>query len=185
MHRMDGDDDAALPDGASGAAEGSVDWAEVRRAYELSGEAVASIQRRFALTPRELRKAREGGDWATRAAVAEPGALQGRKPVGHDAVELKLNRLVVIGTAMLEKRLAEEGLTEANARTLVELCRAEELRMRTTRQKTGKTRETKNHDADYDFRDDPAWLRAELNRRLDRLFGPEAMGGVSGDAAAG
>ena len=58
--------------------------------------------------------------------------------------------------------------------------------MRTTRQKTGKTRETKNHDADYDFRDDPAWLDAEIARRLDRRFGPGGVGrGLGGADAEG
>ena len=176
VHRMDGDDDAASRDEASPGAGDDVDWDEVRLAYELSGETVRSIEKRFGVGRYALAKRRRAEGWTARPPIAKPGLLPRRKPVGHDAVELKLNKLVVIGMAMLEKRLAEEGLTEANARTLVELCRAEELRMRTTRQKTGKTRETKNHDVDYDFRDDPAWLDAEISRRLDRRFGPRDGG---------
>ena len=118
--------------------------------------------------------------------MAEPGALQGWKPVGSEALDFRLNRLVAIGTSMLERKVADEGMTEANARTLKELCRAQETRMRSTRnEKAAKAREKKSTDDGYDFRDDPAWLRAEINRRLDRLFDPGAMAGVPGDAVAG
>jgi hypothetical protein len=147
-----------------------VDWAEVRRAYELTGEGVASIQRRFGLTPSQFRKHRVDGGWATRPAVAQPGPLQGTKPVGDETIEYRLNRLVTIGLAMLEKRVGEEGMTEANARTLTEIARAQEIRMRSKRnEKAAKAREKKNNDAGYDFRDDPEWLLAELTRRLDRI----------------
>ena len=47
-------------------------------------------------------------------------------------------------------------------------------------EKAAKARETKKHDAGYDFRDDPAWLDAEINRRLDRL---STAGGAGGDPA--
>jgi hypothetical protein len=147
----------------------------VRRAYELTGETTASIQRRFGLTAWQLRKRREDEEWMTRPAVAEPGPLQGYKPVGDDTIEYRLNRLVTIGLAMLEKRIGGEGMTEMDARTLTELARAQEIRMRAKRnEKAAKAREKKNHDAGYDFRDDPEWLLAEINRRLDRLSGRSA-----------
>lgn len=177
--------------GESCGAGGSIDWEEVRRAYELSGESVAEIQQRFGLTASQLTKRRVAEDWTPRPQIAKPGPLQGHKLVGIEALELRLNRLVAIGTAMLEKNLAENGMTEANARTLTELCRAEELRMRSTLKKTAKSRETKNNDAGYDFRDDPEWLDAELKRRLalliedrdancaDRQEGPEGAAGIS------
>ena len=117
----------------------AVDWAEVRRVYELSGETVASIIRRFGLSREALRRRRVGGGWATRPPAAEPGPLQGHKAVGSEAIELRLNKLVAIGVAMLEKRVAEEGMTEANARTLKELCRAEEVRMRSTTTEDGES----------------------------------------------
>ena len=110
--------------------------------------------------------------------VAIPRGPNGRKIVGIDLLELRLNKLVVTCMAMLDDKLKKEGLTLENARLVTEMCRAEELRMRTTRQKTGKTRETKNNDAAHDFRDDPVWLDAELNRRLARLTETrEAAGG--------
>jgi hypothetical protein len=184
MDDVDGGGDTS-PLGASGDAA-SLDWAEVRRAYELTGEAVTSIETRFGLTRYELTKRRRAEDWTTRPPVARRTGLPKPKATGSEAVALRLNRLLVIGIAMLEKRLAEEGLTDANARTLTELCRAEELRMRSTRQKTGKTREMKNHDDGYDFRDDPAWLDAEFKRRLDRRFGAERAGGdLRGDDGGG
>ena len=149
----------------------------MRRAYELSGESVASIQQRFGLTKHRLTKRRIAEAWTTRQPIAVPTSLPPRRQVGAEALELKLNKLLVTGIAMLAKRLAEEGLTDQNARTLTELCRAEEIRMRSTRTRTGKARETKKHDAGYDFRDDPAWLDAELRRRLERI---EARGKSAG-----
>ncbi len=165
----------------------AVDWEEVRRAYELSGEAVSAIRARFGLTASELRRVRVGEGWTTRPPVAKPGPLQGTKPVGSEALALRLSRLLAVGIAMLERRLADEGMTEGNARTLTELCRAEEIRMRSKRnEKAAKARETKKHDAGYDFRDDPAWLEAELNRRLDRLSQPSgSRGDREGDVAGG
>jgi len=123
--------------------------------YELSGDTVASIRARFGLSVHDLRQRRVAERWTARPQVARTGPLPmplRRLAVGSEAIEFRLNRLLILGIALLEKRLAEEGLTDANARTLTELCRAEESRMRTTRQKTGKTRETKNHDAGHDFR---------------------------------
>ena len=176
---------------AEGSAEGfpgaekSVDWEEVRRVYELSGERVGAIRERFGLTEYQFRRRRTLGGWTARPQVAEPGALQGCKPVGAEALDFRLNRLVAIGTSMLERKVADEGMTEANARTLKELCRAQETRMRSTRnEKAAKAREKKSTDDGHDFRDDPAWLRAEINRRLDRLFDPGAMGGASRNSTA-
>jgi hypothetical protein len=158
----------------------------VRRAYELGADSVAAIRKRFGLTPWQLRCARERGDWTTRPAAAKPGPLQGYKPVGAEALELKLNRLVAIGAAMLERKIADEGMTETNARTLKELCRAQETSMRSKRtEKAAKAREKKNNDAGYDFRDDPAWLDAEFERRINRMFGGGVASGVAGiDAGA-
>ena len=164
-----------------------IDWAEVRRVYELRVESVPSIQRRFGLTAYQLRRVREREDWTKRPPVIKPGPLQGHKAVGVDALELKLNKLVSIGIEMLQQKVADEGMTETNARTLKELCRAQETRMRSTRnEKAAKAREKKNNDAAPDFRDDPAWLDAEFKRRLDRMFGEggAAEGVVRPDAGA-
>lgn len=155
----------------------TIDWQAVRRLYELGADSVTAIRKRFGLTAWQFRRARERGDWTTRPAAAKPGPLQGYKPVGAEALELKLNRLVAIGAAMLERKIADEGMTETNARTLKELCRAQETSMRSKRtEKAAKAREKKNNDAGYDFRDDPAWLNAEINRRLDRLFDKSGVG---------
>jgi len=163
----------------------TIDWEAVRRAYELGSESVSKIQKLFGLTPWQLRCARERGDWTTRPAVAKPGPLQGYKPIGAEALELKLNRLVAIGAAMLERKIADEGMTETNARTLKELCRAQETSMRSKRtEKAAKAREKKNNDAGYDFRDDPAWLDAEFERRITRIFGAGASSLAGDDAAA-
>jgi hypothetical protein len=176
MNEGAGGSPGALPD---------VDWAEVRLAYELSADTVASIEKRFGLTRYQLSRRRRAEGWTTRPPVARPLVLPRRKPIGSEVLALRLNRLLVTGIAMLDKRVSEEGMTEGNARTLTELCRAEEIRMRSTRTKTGKPREKKNHDAGYDFRDDPVWLDAEINRRLDRLHGQGAAAGDPGAADAG
>jgi transposase-like protein len=168
------------------AAASAVDWNEVRRAYELSGESVASIRRRFGLTPHALRVVRVAEGWTPRPPIAKPGPLQGKKPVGSEALELRLSRLLAVGVAMLEKRLAEEGMTETNARTLTELVRAQEITMRSKRnEKAAKARETKKHDAGYDFRDDPAWLDAEIDRRIARLREDREAGGAEGADTGG
>jgi hypothetical protein len=150
----------------------TIDWREVRRVYELGADSVPAILERFGLTPWQFRKVRESENWTTRRPAAKPGPLQGHKPVGEESLELRLNRLVAICSVMLEQKIADEGFNETNARALRELCHAQEIRMRSTRsEKAAKAREKKNHDAGYDFRDDPVWLRAELERRLDHLFG--------------
>lgn len=162
------------------APERRIDWREVRRVYELGADSVPAIIERFGLKPYQLRKVREAENWTTRRPAAKPGPLQGHKPVGADALDFRLHRLVAIGTGMLEQKVAEQGMTEANARTLRELCRAQEIRMRSTRsEKAAKAREKKNNDAGHDFRDDPAWLRAELTRRLEHLTRGGADSGAS------
>ena len=50
-------------------------------------------------------------------------------------------------------------------------------------EKAAKAREKKNNDAGYDFRDDPAWLDAEFERRLARMFGGGTASSVAGDDA--
>jgi hypothetical protein len=162
--------------GARGAPRGSrclahlsvADRLAIRRAYELTAEPVRSIERRFGLTQYQLAKLRISERWTTRPQAAKPGPLSGRKPLGSEALEFRLNRLVVLGLTMLERRLSTKGLLEEDARTLRELCRAAEIMKRAARtEKAAKAREKKN-DA-HDFRNDPAWLRAEIDRKLDRL----------------
>jgi hypothetical protein len=161
-----------------------VDWAEVRRAYELSGETVGAIQERFGLTRYGLAKRRTDEGWTARPQVAGPALLPRRGSVGSEAIQYRLNRLLTTGVSMLEKRVAEEGMTETNACTLRELCRAQEIMMRATRnEKAAKAREKKNNDAGQDHRDDPEWLIAEIDRRLGRLAAKDKGGGA--EAAAG
>jgi hypothetical protein len=140
----------------------------IRRAYEFTAEPVRSIERRWGLTQYQLAKLRISEGWTARPQAAKPGPLSGRKPLGSEALEFRLNRLVALGLTMLERRVSTKGFSEEDARTLRELCRAAEITKRAARtEKAGKAREKKN-DA-HDFRNDPAWLRAEIDRRLDRL----------------
>jgi hypothetical protein len=166
--------------------DAGIDRDALRRAYELTAEPVASLQQRFGLSPYRFQKLRIEGGWTPRPQIARPGPLQGHKPIGAEALDFRLSRLVAIGTGMLERKVADEGMTEANARTLKELCRAQETRMRSTRnEKAAKAREKKNIDDGHDFRDDPNWLKAEFGRRLDLIFGPEESvpSGVRSDDA--
>ncbi len=118
---------------------GAVPWDEVRQAYELSEETVGSILDRFGLSRYALEKQRVAEGWTTRPQVARPGSLRlGGASIGSQAIGYRLNRLVTVGLAMLEKRVGEEGMTEANARTLTELTRAQEIMMRTEAKREGR-----------------------------------------------
>jgi hypothetical protein len=151
----------------------------VRRAYELTGETTASIRERFGLTENELRKMRKAGGWIVRPPCALPGPLGRRKPLA-EALEYRLDRLATLGVVMLEKRIADNGIDQANARTLTELCRAREIMMREIRkEKAAKARETKNDD--FGPADDIAFIRAELERRIRNLGRDgERRGGAEG-----
>ena len=175
-----GRDEGGAAAGDAGPNGDGVDWPEVRHAYETTSETVTSIQTRFGLTRHGLAKVRIAEGWTTRAPIATPSGLPRMKAVGSEALELRLNRLVTIGAAMLERRLAGEGLTEPVARTLTELCRAQEIRMRATKARGGAPHKKKKTDDGYDFRDDPAWLRAELARRLDVLSAVDDEAGAGG-----
>jgi hypothetical protein len=146
---------------------------------------VSAIREAFGLTAYRFRLMRTEGGWVARPAVAKPGPLQGRRPAAEEAAASRLTGLVTIGLAMLEKRIAEEGMNEANARTLTELMRAQEISMRTRRnEKAAKAREKKSKDARDDFRDDPDWLIAEITRKLDRIAEAGSGRGADGAAAA-
>jgi hypothetical protein len=157
-------------DDSSVASSPDVDWAEVRRVYELSEETVGAILDRFGLSRYQLEKRRVAEGWTTRPQIARPGMPKRPGSIGSQALAYRMNRLFTLGLAMLEKKVDEEGMTETNARTLTELARAQEITMRSTRnEKAAKAREKKNTDAGRDFRDDPAWLIAEIERKLGRL----------------
>jgi hypothetical protein len=140
---------------------------------------VAEIRARFGLTEGELRGMRLRGGWTARTGIAEPGPLTERsRPLGRESHQYRLNRLLTVGVAMLETKVGEEGMNEANARALTELMRAQEISMRSRRnEKAAKAREKKNSDAGYDFRDDPDWLIAEINRKIDRIAQAGDAGG--------
>lgn len=174
---------AGMGAGAAGAAvgDGEVDWAAVRRAYEMTGETIREICARFRVSPRTLTRQRRREGWTPRAQIARPPPRLGARMLAPETQELRLTRLVAMGTGLLEKKVAEEGMTEANARTLFELCRAQEIRMRTTRtEKAAKARETKKDNGGPDFRDDPAWLRAELERRILKIRKAAGLEGAAG-----
>jgi hypothetical protein len=172
-----------------------VDPEEVRRAYELTAETTASIRQRYRLTKRQFEVMRIRGGWTARppAAPRGPGPLAGCRSIGLDALEYRLNRLLTVGMEMLEAKVAEAGFDEVRARTLTELCRAQEVMMRETRkQKATKAHETKNNDLGRDPAADIAFIRAELERRIEALgrrgghgSGAEDAEGDTGPGASG
>jgi hypothetical protein len=172
------DEETGTPE--SGAAQPPIDLTEARRLYETSGIPIAALCRRLGWTECKLRTIRIREGWTPRPQVAVPNGLPRRKPSGDEALEFRLNRLIVTGAGMLETRLAREGMTEANARMLTELWRAQEMRMRSEKAKHARIREKKNNDGGRDFRDDPAWLLAEFTRRLGRM-GEAAAGAEASD----
>ena len=152
------------------------DVAEARRLYELTGTPVSAIRSKFAWSENEFRKLRLVEEWTPRPSAVTPGPLRGRRPVGADAVEFRLNRLIVFGIGTLEQRAAKDGVDEQTARTLAALCRAQEIMMRSVRQKN-MLREKKNKNDGTDFRDDPLWLAAEFARRIHGVRAP-GLGGA-------
>jgi hypothetical protein len=177
------DDGAPLP------APAGVDPEEVRRAYELTRESTASICTRYGLTKHQFETMRVRGGWTSRAPAAPRGPLTGRKAVGADDLKYRMNRLATFGMDMLEiKVAANAGFDEASARTFVELCRARDIMMREIRnEKAAKARETKNNDSGRNPADDIAFIRAELERRIERLGrqGGPRSGDPSAEGGAG
>jgi hypothetical protein len=58
-------------DGSGDTLRPAVDWAEVRRAYEITGMPAGEVRRRFGLTKAQLRGRREREGWIARAAARE------------------------------------------------------------------------------------------------------------------
>jgi hypothetical protein len=105
--------DDARPSGLTPSVQAAadVDWEAVREAYELSDESVSAIEKRFGLTKHQLTRARLTGRWTTRPPVAKrKPILPRRRAVGTDIIAYRLNKLLVVGMALLETRLAEDGI---------------------------------------------------------------------------
>ena len=152
------------------------DVAEARRLYEMTATPVPEIWGKFGWTEYRLRKLQRAEGWTMRAAVAMPGPLRGRKPIGADRIEFRLHRLIVFGIGILERRAADAGLDAANAQVLVSLARAQEVMMRSARQNNQAVTEKKNKNDGTDFRDDPVWLAAEFARRFAGVPAPQGEG---------
>jgi hypothetical protein len=143
-----------------------LDLTVLRRDYEGCKESVASIRARTGLSAYQLRTLRETGGWNPRSAAAKrdpiaPGTLGG-------SAQRRLDRIVTAGIATLDQEIADSGWNGDSARRLLELCRAREMIMRSDRSgKAAEPREKKNKNDDRrDPIDDPAWVRAELERRI-------------------
>ena len=166
---------------SEGGGGGEIDWSAVKRAYEMPGESVASIRRRFGLTVWQLRWRREKEGWATRPPVVTMAPSPDTGPGGARGAGAEIERIVSLGAAMIGRRVAAEGMTEANARTLGELCRARESLMRSRKREEGGKPRGKHARDDRAERSEPgglagaereadlAWKRAELTRRFNAL----------------
>jgi hypothetical protein len=158
-------------DGADAANGRGVDTAAIRRDYELGIERIDVICARHGITEYRLRRLREQGGWTARTGAVPQRGLP-------STADRRLNALVSTGIGLLERRMADEGLTKGTAELLGVLCRAREARMRAKRnEKAAKARETKTKDEPRDHTDDPAWIRAELERRILRI---RAAAGLEG-----
>lgn len=169
--RGEGRQAGAAGEGAA-AVDGAIDWAEVRRAYEFSGETVRAIRERFGLTKERLRWWRESERWTNRPPATRPKPFPASRIERAATLSLRLQVAISFGLDLLERRIAEEGLTDANARTLTELCRAQEILMRSIRTDRGdKTGEKSNKNDGPDrartySAADIAQKRADLERRI-------------------
>jgi hypothetical protein len=165
-----------------------VDWlpgldvAALRQAYEADVIPLYVLCARFGVTNWQIRRLREAGSWRLRDCSAPGG---GRSTPSKRNLKRRLNRLVAESLAILEERLAAKELDEENAKLLTELCRAQEIFMRIavrpTTRPAAKAGETRTHDSDRrresgsetpSGEDQDAQIRAELERRLDRLCEP-------------
>jgi hypothetical protein len=154
------------------------DVAEARRLYELTATPVTTILKQFGWTEYRLRKLARFEGWTLRPAVTRGGLAAFRKRIGVELAEYRLNRLIGYGIDILEKEAVDRGVSEAHARTLAALCRAQEIMMRSLR--AGTLREKKNKNDGIDFRDDPEWLATEFARRNPGM----AIADVRGEGGA-
>ena len=165
------------PEGAGGGA--GIDWAKVRQLYETSPMAVSAIRAEFGLTGRQLRVARETGEWSSRPRIARGGSAgEPRSAVSRAGASLvsALQRQV----RRFETISAGRDDPAADARLLRALMEAWSIARMTEHRTTqgGERKRDINKKADDAGRDpDLAWMRAELKKRLDRLREEERLGG--------
>lgn len=166
-----------------------IDWAEVRRVYELRQEPVTRILARFGLKPSELRKVREREDWEDRPAVGVPLRLTAGQVNEVAALGTRLLRNYRAQLGRLDRNVAlHEAPSDLDARALAELTRGWGY-MRHTIRRGGAAKAAqaadgltkKNNDAGSDLDAELARRRAELKRRLDELREPSRHGGSGRD----
>lgn len=169
--------------GGSGARLSEADWAEARRLYETSDMSTAAIRRMFGLTQWALRRRREIEGWRVRDPAAAPAAAR-RSPSPLQRLRQQLLALAALLVERLAEIVAAGGDVFASAAAFAAVTEAlpnlEARRQAMTKGEREKQagepakreaarREKKNNDARADATRDPAWLRAELKRRLDIL----------------
>jgi len=157
---------------ARGSSLPEVHRAELRLDYEAGELAIPELCEKYGLKQSQLRTIRELGGWVNRQSVGVP--LR-RRPATGPAERLcdRMRRSLLVQLLRLDAR-SGEGDPEAQARTLTELIRGGRLLAMTERQqKSDKAAEAgltkKNNNAGPDPSLDPAFLRDELKRKLDRL----------------
>lgn len=173
--------------GAEAGEKREIAWGEIRRVYELTNTPTIEILRRYGLTESQLRWRRTSEKWEPRP----PAAVQRAKADSPERLKARMLSLYAVLVSRFENWIAKaEEFEAAQASALAvlaagfgHLTRSDEREDFWMARHTGKSRtataprEKKNNDAGYDFRDDPAWLDAEINRRLDRLFDKKGVGG--------
>lgn len=182
-------------DASQGGREHAIPWGEIRRVYELTETPTIEILRRYGLTKSQLRWRRQSETWETRPSAA----MQKRKASEPERLRARMLSLHAVMLARLEEWVAGvEDFETSQARAFAVLAagldhitRSDEREVFEMAKRAAKpttataAREKKNSDAGYDFRNDPAWLDAEINRRLDRLQERGGEDAHPGDAASG
>lgn len=170
-----------------------IDWAEVRRVYELRQEPVSRILARFGLKTSELRKVREREDWDDRPPVGVPLRLSAGQVNEVAALGTRLLRNYRAQTGRLERHVALSDVPdEGDARTLAELTRGWGFMRQTIRRGAARAAQTsdgltkKNNDAGSDVdaefgwgvRADPAEVRAALEQEIRRFRQADGLDGA-------
>jgi hypothetical protein len=111
----------------------------------------------------------DGATEASRGAAAGRRTRWARGGADLPTLEARLVLLLAAGLEALERRIAEGGLDERSARMLTELCRGVELAGRRSKGAGVERPGGGTSDDGTEHTDDPAWLRAELKRRVHRI----------------
>lgn len=179
-----------------------VNWAQARRLYELTDTPTVEILQRFALTPSQLRWRRHCEDWTPRLPAAgarqarfAPERLRARLRAVHGTLAGRLEAAVAMSEAF-EAEQARGLLLLAECFPALDAREEAMARRKSMEARRAAPNENKKKNIDdgsdagdagdardaRDARDDPAFERAELERRILEM---RAAAGLEADAGGG